>query len=114
MTTLLGRTYRFESAHRLPMLPATHKCHHLHGHNYKVVVTVRGPLDARGFVMDFAEMDAAVMPLVKTVDHKVLNDIPGLENPTAEVIAAWFLERVKGAAGVRVYENEDCWAEVSV
>ncbi len=111
--TTIGRTYRFESAHRLPLLPATHKCHHLHGHNYRVEVRVAGELDERGFVLDFAELDAALLPLIKQVDHKLLNDVPGLENPTAELIAAWFLERLSSAQAVRVYENDDCFAEVS-
>lgn len=110
--TTIGRAYRFESAHRLPLLPETHKCHHLHGHNYRMVVEVRGSLDDRGFVADFAEIDESVLPLVKQVDHKVLNEIEGLENPTAEIIATWFLARIPNAARVRVYENDDCWAEV--
>ncbi len=111
--TTIGRTYRFESAHRLPHLPETHKCHHLHGHNYAVVVTLMGELDERGFVIDFQELDEIVVPLIKTVDHKVLNDIEGLENPTAELIARWFLDRIPSAHDVRVYENDDCYAEIS-
>jgi 6-pyruvoyltetrahydropterin/6-carboxytetrahydropterin synthase len=108
----IGRTYRFESAHHLPHLPDGHKCKNLHGHNYRVEIVVAGRLDQRGFVRDFAEIDAEVMPLVRQVDHKLLNDIPGLENPTAEVIAAWFFERIEGCECVRVYENDECWAEV--
>lgn len=110
--TTIGRTYRFESAHRLPLLPETHKCHHMHGHNYKLIVTTEGNLDDRGFVIDFAELDEVVLPLLKNVDHKVLNEVDGLENPTAELIAQWFLDRVSVAKSVRVYENDDCYAEV--
>jgi 6-pyruvoyltetrahydropterin/6-carboxytetrahydropterin synthase len=110
--TRIGRTYRFESAHRLPRLPVTHKCHHMHGHNYRAAIVVAGTLDERGFVKDFAEIDAEVMPLIATLDHKVLNDVPGLENPTAEVIAAWLFARISDCESVRVYENDDCWAEV--
>lgn len=109
---IIGRTYRFESAHHLPNLPDGHKCKNLHGHNYRLEVVVRGSLDERGFVKDFAEIDAEVMPLVRQVDHKLLNDIEGMENPTAEIIAAWFLARIAGCESVRVYENDDCWAEV--
>jgi 6-pyruvoyltetrahydropterin/6-carboxytetrahydropterin synthase len=111
--TRIGRTYRFEAAHHLPLLPDGHKCKRMHGHSYRVDVVVRGSLDARGFVADFAEIDAEILPLVARVDHRVLNDIEGLENPTAELIAAWFLERVPAAQSVRVYENDDCWAEAS-
>jgi 6-pyruvoyltetrahydropterin/6-carboxytetrahydropterin synthase len=112
--TRIGRTYRFESAHRLPNLPDGHKCKNLHGHNYRIEVVISGELDDRGFVVDFAEVDAAVMPLIKTVDHRLLNDVEGLENPTAEVIASWFLQRINGCERVRVYENDECWAEVSI
>ena len=110
---LIGRTYYFESAHRLPKLPPTHKCSNLHGHNYRIVVTVEGPLDARGFVEDFAELDMRVLPLIQKVDHTILNDVEGLENPTAELIAAWFLEKIEKCKSVRVYETDDCWAECS-
>ena len=113
LATRIGRSYRFESAHHLPHLPDGHKCKNLHGHNYRLEVVVRGRLDERGFVKDFAEIDAEVMPLVRQVDHKLLNDIEGLENPTAEIIAAWFLARIAGCERVRVYENDDCWAEVA-
>lgn len=74
---------------------------------------MRGSLDGRGFVKDFAEIDAEVSPLLKTIDHRLLNEIEGLENPTAEIIAAWLCERIAGCERVRVYENDDCWAEVT-
>lgn len=114
LVTRIGRTYRFESAHHLPLLPDGHKCKNVHGHNYRVEVVISGALDARGFVMDFAEIDAEILPLIRKVDHRLLNDVEGLENPTAEVIAAWFLQRITGCESVRVYENDDCWAEVKI
>jgi 6-pyruvoyltetrahydropterin/6-carboxytetrahydropterin synthase len=113
VTTRIGRTYRFESAHHLPHLPDGHKCKNLHGHNYRVEIVKQGTPDARGFVQDFADLDAEIAPLIKTVDHRLLNDVPGLENPTAEVIAAWFFSRIAGCERVRVWENDDCWAEVT-
>jgi 6-pyruvoyltetrahydropterin/6-carboxytetrahydropterin synthase len=108
----IGRTYRFEAAHYLPLVPDGHKCKRMHGHSYRVDVVMSGSLDRRGFLADFAELDAAVLPLIAKVDHRVLNDIAGLENPTAELIAAWLLERLPACESVRVYENDDCWAEV--
>jgi 6-pyruvoyltetrahydropterin/6-carboxytetrahydropterin synthase len=111
--TRIGRTYRFESAHHLPNVPIGHKCRHLHGHNYRLEIVVRGTLDERGFVKDFAEIDEEVAPLLKQVDHRLLNDVEGLENPTAEIIAAWFFERIADCESVRVYENDHCWAEVN-
>ena len=113
VTTRIGRTYRFESAHHLPYLPVGHKCRNLHGHNYRVDVVVRGVPDGRGFVRDFAELDAELAPIIKLVDHKLLNEVQGLENPTAEIIAAWFYGRITGCQSVRVYENDECWAEVT-
>jgi 6-pyruvoyltetrahydropterin/6-carboxytetrahydropterin synthase len=113
LTTRVGRTYRFESAHQLPHLPDGHKCKNLHGHNYRIEVVKRGTPDQRGFVEDFAEIDAEIAPLVRIVDHRLLNEVPGLQNPTAEVIAAWFFERIANCESVRVYENDDCWAEVT-
>lgn len=114
LVTRIGRTYRFESAHHLPLLPEGHKCKNVHGHNYRVEVVISGALDARGFVMDFAEIDAEILPLIRKVDHRLLNDVEGLENPTAEIIATWFLQRITGCESVRVYENDDCWAEVTI
>lgn len=112
VTTRIGSTYRFESAHHLPNLPDGHKCKNLHGHNYRLEIVVCGPLDIRGFVKDFAEIDAELAPLIKQMDHRLLNDVDGLENPTAENIAAWFFNRITDCERVRVYENEFCWAEV--
>jgi len=77
-------------------------------------VVLSGALDTRGFVMDFAEIDTEIMPLIKKVDHRLLNEVEGLENPTAEIMAAWFFQRIKGCESVRIYENDDCWAEVKV
>ncbi len=110
--TTIGQTYYFESAHKLPLLPESHKCHYLHGHNYKIVITIEGVLDERGFVLDFAELNILVQPLLTLVDHKYLNDVKGLENPTAEIIAQWFLDGVKEAKSVRIYETDSCFAEV--
>jgi 6-pyruvoyltetrahydropterin/6-carboxytetrahydropterin synthase len=113
LLTRIGRTYRFESAHWLPNVPDGHKCKNLHGHNYRVEIVVSGRLDDRGFVADFAEIDAEVAPLIKKIDHRLLNEVEGLENPTAEIIAAWFLQRIEGCQSVKVYENDDCWAEIA-
>lgn len=109
----IGRTVRFEAAHFLPKVPATHRCRNLHGHNCRVELVLRGALDPRGFVADFAEIDTLVAPLLSQVDHRLLNDVPGLDNPTAEIIALWFLERLPACERVRVYGTDDCWAEAT-
>ena len=110
--TAICRSYRFEAAHFLPNVHDGHKCRRMHGHNYRVDIWVTGPIEPTGFVIDFFDLDELVRPIVKRVDHRVLNEVEGLENPTAEIIAKWFLDRVKSATAVRVYETDDCFAEV--
>lgn len=98
MTAELVCTYRVDAAHRLPRLPPDHKCHRMHGHGYLVEVRVRGPVGAdTGWVMDFADIDRAAEPVVGALDHRCLNEIPGLENPTAELLAAWIWTRLRPA-----------------
>lgn len=92
----LRKTLSFESAHLLPNVPEGHKCGRLHGHSFQLTLIVRGPLDAStGWVMDYSDIKAAAQPLVDQLDHRYLNEIPGLENPTSEVIAKWVYERLK-------------------
>ncbi|MFG1757030.1 6-carboxytetrahydropterin synthase QueD [Micromonospora echinofusca] len=84
------REFTFESAHRLPQVPEGHKCARLHGHSYRVEVHVRGEVDASsGWVMDFGDIKAAFRPILDQLDHYYLNEVPGLENPTSEVLAQW-------------------------
>ena len=105
------KEFGFEAAHRLPNLPPEHKCARLHGHSYRVEVHARGPLDpALGWVMDFAEVKAAFRPLFDQLDHNYLNDIPGLENPTSEVLARWIWTRLQPRLPLlsRVVVRETC------
>lgn len=88
----ISREYHFDAAHRLPQLPPDHKCHHLHGHTYKVEVVVTGPRDERGFVIDYAELDRSVKPIIDGFDHKYLNDI--VPDTTAEGLAEHIYELV--------------------
>jgi 6-pyruvoyltetrahydropterin/6-carboxytetrahydropterin synthase len=103
----IGRIYTFQSAHYLPNVADGHKCKNLHGHNYKVEIVFLGSLDHRGFVKDFAEIDELMAPILKELDHKLINDV--IFNPTAEHIAMW-IQAKSGAHGVTVWENERCWA----
>ncbi|GAA4485087.1 6-carboxytetrahydropterin synthase QueD [Actinoallomurus oryzae] len=89
------REFTFEAAHRLPNVPDGHKCARLHGHSYRFEIRVSGEVDpAMGWLMDFAEIKAAVKPLVEQLDHYYLNEVPGLENPTCEVLAEWIWDRL--------------------
>lgn len=109
----ITQAFTFEAAHRLPGVPETHRCHRMHGHSYRVEITLEGPVDpATGFVVDFFDVEAAFAPLMAQLDHNILNEVPGLENPTAENIAAWIGERsLPQTAAVRVYETANCWAD---
>ena len=96
MTTVLQREVKFEAAHYLPRVPTGHKCARMHGHSYVVNVAIVGVVQpSSGWVMDFAEIDAVVGPIVRALDHRVLNELPGLENPTSERLAGWLWEQLK-------------------
>ena len=90
------KEFDFEAAHRLPNVPPEHKCARLHGHSFKVAVHVAGSIGATsGWVCDFADIKAAVKPLIDQLDHYYLNEIEGLENPTSENLAVWFWDRLE-------------------
>jgi 6-pyruvoyltetrahydropterin/6-carboxytetrahydropterin synthase len=94
----LRKTFQFEAAHLLPLLPKSHKCRRLHGHSFQVEVVVEGENDPRlGWVMDYADISAAFKPLWEQLDHNYLNEIPGLSNPTSEIVAVWIWDRLKPA-----------------
>lgn len=97
MPLIVGREIRFSASHCLPNVPREHKCARLHGHSYRVAVEVRGPIvEPLGWVYDFGALDGAMKQLVHGVlDHRHLNEIAGLENPTSEVLAAWVLTRMR-------------------
>jgi 6-pyruvoyltetrahydropterin/6-carboxytetrahydropterin synthase len=93
----LVKDFRFEAAHFLPNVPDGHKCRRIHGHSFKGEVAVRGPLDPKlGWVIDFADLRHAVDPIVDRLDHYLLNEIEGLENPTAELLAIWIWRQLEG------------------
>jgi 6-pyruvoyltetrahydropterin/6-carboxytetrahydropterin synthase len=92
------KIFRIEAAHRLPNLAPDHKCSRLHGHSFRIEVHVTGPLvEPHGWVQDFADVGAAFRPLFEQLDHRYLNEIEGLENPTSEVLARWVWDRLKPA-----------------
>jgi 6-pyruvoyltetrahydropterin/6-carboxytetrahydropterin synthase len=94
----LRKSFQIEAAHRLPRVPAGHKCGRLHGHSFIIEVVVEGPVDPNfGWVMDYADIKAAFRPLYDLLDHNCLNDIPGLENPTSESLATWIWTNLKPA-----------------
>jgi 6-pyruvoyltetrahydropterin/6-carboxytetrahydropterin synthase len=94
--TTLTKSFSFDSAHWLPTFPEGHKCRRLHGHTFHVDLLVHGEVDeARGYLIDFGQIKAYLAPIKDELDHRLLNEVPGLENPTAENLARWVYDRVK-------------------
>ncbi|WP_207510760.1 6-carboxytetrahydropterin synthase QueD [Longitalea luteola] len=95
---LLYKEFTFDSAHFLPNVPDGHKCKNIHGHTYRLRVWLKGKPDPRlGWIIDFAELKTIIKPVVAQLDHKLMNDIAGLENPTCELIAVWIWDQLKPA-----------------
>jgi len=109
----LRKSFQFEAAHLLPHLPKVHKCRRLHGHSFKVEIVVAGECDKKlGWLMDYADITAAFKPVWEKLDHNYLNKIPGLENPTSEIVAVWIWNKLKPGLPllVEVVVAETCTA----
>ena len=91
----LVREFRFEAAHFLPNVPPGHKCRRMHGHSFRGELAVRGPVDPHsGWLLDFADLKRAIDPIVNRLDHYLLNEIEGLQNPTSERVAIWIWDQL--------------------
>ncbi len=92
----LYKSFGFESAHFLPAVPAGHKCGRMHGHSFRCEIEVTGEVDRiTGWVMDFADIKKAFKPIEEALDHRLLNEVSGLENPTSEMICKWIWDQLK-------------------
>lgn len=90
------KQFTFDSAHFLPNVPDGHKCKEIHGHTYRLTVFIEGPLDKDlNWVMDFSDLKRAIGPVIDSIDHKLMNNISGLENPTCEQMAIWLWNKIK-------------------
>lgn len=135
MIATIAKRFTFDAAHRLSVLPADHKCHRLHGHTYEVELVITGRvMPETGFLIDYADIADAWEIIHNKVDHQYLNDVPGLDIPSTEVLAAWLVEQLvatfrvpppypfqlDGAGGatildhVRVKESTTTWCMVTV
>ena len=91
----LKQHFHIESARFLPQLPQGHPCTSMHGHSFKIVLTLRGDVDPKlGWVIDYNDIAKCMAPLLGQLDHCVLNEVPGLENPTSEMLAKWIYDKV--------------------
>jgi 6-pyruvoyltetrahydropterin/6-carboxytetrahydropterin synthase len=110
---------QFSAAHYLKDYPG--KCANVHGHNYRVQITVEGAtLDSLGMVIEFEVIKQALKPWIDRFDHALLNEIPPFDalNPSAENLAKFFYDETARAIGestarvsyVRVFETEKCSA----
>ncbi len=117
----LTREFSFCSAHKLPYYEG--KCHNLHGHNYRLQVTVKGDLikDPKnpkfGMIIDFHDLDSLVKEhIIEDYDHKYLNDF--LPNPTAEMIVEAMAKEIKlhlplgvHLHSMKLWETDDSFVE---
>lgn len=112
MIVELKKEFRFEAAHHLPRVPPGHKCARVHGHSYKIELTIRGPVNPEtGWLIDYADMDDAWAEMHGRLDHRMLNDVPGLENSTCENLASYLWRELRPKlpvlAAVTVWETPD-------
>ncbi len=110
MTTEIFREFTLEIARCLPTLKASHPCARMHGHTLHVQVHIAGEIQAEsGWVMDFNELNRSIADIKSVLDHRVLNEIAGLENPTTELLARWIWRQLKaelpGLCRIQIREN---------
>ena len=113
MRTRVTRAFAFEAAHQLPWHPG--KCRRLHGHHYRFEVTVEGPLDENGVVIDFDQIRNVVQrEVIDRYDHQHLNGL--IQNPTAELIAGEVWKHLEAAGlpltHLRLWETPDSSVEL--
>jgi 6-pyruvoyltetrahydropterin/6-carboxytetrahydropterin synthase len=80
----------FDAAHFLAVGPADGPYRRMHGHSFKVEATIKGPAKDVGWVEDLGELDKALSAAAHALDHGLLNEKPGLENPTLERLCLYF------------------------
>jgi 6-pyruvoyltetrahydropterin/6-carboxytetrahydropterin synthase len=93
---IIHKTFRFDSAHYLPNVPKGHKCGGMHGHTYTLKVYITGKHGiCTGWIMNFTNLKNKVKSHWESPDHKVLHNIAGLENSTAEVLCIWLWQKMQ-------------------
>lgn len=94
----ISHAFGFDAAHSFECFPDGHPNRRMHGHSFQVEVAVRGSPDpATGFVVEFSQLEAACGALRSALDHRVLNEIAGLEQPSLERLSVWIWDRLAGS-----------------
>lgn len=114
MSVRIYKRFHIEAAHRLPNVPAGHKCGRMHGHGFEVILHADQDIGESDYGLDYDRIDDIWAPLHFELNYQCLNEIEGLENPTSEVISAWLWHRLKPLlpelSWVTVYETGSCGA----
>ncbi len=107
----LSCVFHFAASHFLTKYHG--KCENLHGHNYKIIITIEGEVKDDGMVLDFKKLkDAVNGKVIDKLDHTHLNDT--MENPSAENLAVWIWDKLKNELPLkklRIYETEDYYCD---
>ena len=91
----LACRFGFDAAHQFAHFPAGHPNRGVHGHSFQAEVAVRGEPDPRtGFIVELAELERACGELRGALDHRMLNEIEGLEKPSLENLCLWIWRRL--------------------
>ncbi|HET9572423.1 MAG TPA: 6-carboxytetrahydropterin synthase [Methyloceanibacter sp.] len=89
------KEFTFEAAHFLPSAPPGHPNARVHGHSFRVRVTIDGePDDKTGVIMHLDDVEAALADVHEALDHRMLNEVEGLSQPTLERISTWLWDRL--------------------
>ena len=92
---IVYRTFRIHASRFLPKLKEGHICKNMHGHTFNITIYIKGDIQENGFVMDFYDVDTIFNQYIHSkIDHKILNDIKGLENPTSEILCKWIWKNI--------------------
>lgn len=108
----LRQHFYIESARFLPKLPKNHPCREMHGHSFKITLVLQGETDPKlEWLIDYNEINRLAKPLLAKIDHKVLNKVAGLSNPTTENLCVWIYKnlskKIRTLKQVAISETRD-------